>query len=277
MKLIRTASEMSLWSKSKESSSIGFVPTMGALHEGHLSLVRRSLSENDQTVVSIFVNPTQFNESADFDKYPRQHDKDIALLKGVGCDCVFIPSVNEIYPSPDGHQYDLGEVANVMEGKHRPGHFNGVASVVKRLFEITHPKRAYFGLKDYQQFLIIQKLVENYRIDIDVVGCAIVRDKDGLALSSRNARLSSEQRSTALELSAALKEMVAHAEIQDNAALEKIGLDYLKKNPQVEVEYLNVANAIDLSTGSKNGGNGQRIALLAARVGEVRLIDNMWV
>jgi len=275
MQRINTAREISRISKDHRNNGlkIGFVPTMGALHEGHLSLVKRSKSENDITICSIFVNPTQFNESSDFQRYPRTIAKDTELLESVGCNYLFTPPANEIYPVPDQTVYNLGEVANVLEGKHRPGHFNGVASVVKRLFEIVAPHKSYFGLKDYQQFLVIKKLVENYDLGVEVVGCPIIRSDKGLAMSSRNTLLENEQAQHALVLNRHLqqaKNLLEQGESPEG--IEKIIQSDLKSKG-VDLEYFQIRNAKDLSSPSST--EEALVALVAARFGKIRLIDNM--
>ncbi len=242
MIVIRKAGEMTSLAENLPEKSIGFVPTMGALHKGHLSLVEKSSSENDLTVVSIFVNPTQFNDPKDFDRYPREVEQDLELLKSVKVDYVFLPDNAEIYPEKDEHQYELGEVSLVLEGAFRPGHFNGVASVVKRLFEIVQPKRAYFGLKDFQQYRIITELNKNYNLGVEVIGCDTVRDEDGLALSSRNMLLSKEEKNLALHLSKTLRLMSENSESMNHIELENLGKKYLTDYPELELEYVKVVD-----------------------------------
>ena len=275
MQRITSAKEIFNISKDQRNKGhkIGFVPTMGALHEGHLSLVRRSKSENDITICSIFVNPTQFNEVSDFQHYPRTLERDAELLESIECDYLFAPSASEVYPIPDQTVYDLGEVANVLEGEQRPGHFNGVASVVKRLFEMVIPHRGYFGLKDYQQYLVIKKLVENYDLDVEVIGCPIIRTQNGLAMSSRNTLLEEKQAQHALILNqhlAQAKKLIKEGEAPES--VEEIIRSGLKTNG-VDLEYFQIRKADDLSNPSST--DEPLIALVAARFGEVRLIDNM--
>ncbi|MCA1751857.1 MAG: pantoate--beta-alanine ligase [Flavobacteriales bacterium] len=255
----------------------GFVPTMGALHEGHLSLVRKSLSENTITVCSIFVNPTQFNDPEDFNKYPRQRESDIEKLRSTGCQVLFCPEHKTIYPQEDHNKYNLGPVADKLEGSSRPGHFNGVASVVKRLLEIVNPTRAYFGLKDYQQFLVVHSLVKQYSIPVEIIGCETVRDKGGLAMSSRNERLSSYEKELATHLYKALKSAKDAVNQGRDSGLETLGQEYFNGLAEPELEYFKVADARTLAPiGDKKIGNDDSaIALIAARVGGVRLIDNM--
>ena len=192
--------------------SIGFIPTMGTLHKGHLSLLQRSKDENDISLCSIFVNPIQFNNKQDLEKYPRTLEEDCRKLEQAGCDIVFAPSVDEMYPEKVKMQYDFGHLDKVMEGKHRPGHFNGMAVVVKKLFDICIPHRAYFGEKDFQQLMIIRELVKMNKIPVTVIGCAIIREDDGLAMSSRNTRLSPHERSIAPEIHKTLLWMKHQAE-----------------------------------------------------------------
>ena len=206
MKLIQTVKELrsELDGLRKAGKTIGLVPTMGALHAGHASLVKRAVAENDVVVVSDFVNPTQFNDKNDLLKYPRTLEADCALLEACGAAFVFAPSVEEMYPEPDTRQFSYAPLDTVMEGKYRPGHFNGVCQVVSKLFLIVEPTRAYFGEKDFQQLAVIREMVRRYPFPIEIVGCPIVREVDGLALSSRNTRLSAEQREQALQISQTL-------------------------------------------------------------------------
>jgi pantoate--beta-alanine ligase len=277
MLIVETVAEMDSLMRSESAASVGFVPTMGALHEGHLSLVRKSQKENEKTVVSIFVNPTQFNDPTDFKNYPRDVKKDINLLSGEKVDYVFTPTAADIYPTKDNVEYQLGEISSTLEGAHRPGHFNGVASVVKKLFEIVRPKKAYFGLKDFQQFQVIRELNRKYNLGVDVIGCETKRDDDGLAMSSRNALLTKDQRDTALHLSKALKLMAHESKGKTPQELEQLGQSYLKKVTGIDLEYLKVVNPEDLKSPVQSSNHGERIALLAAKVGSVRLIDNMFV
>jgi pantoate--beta-alanine ligase len=262
----------------KDGLSIGLVPTMGALHEGHLTLLQRSLDENDISVCSIFVNPIQFNNSKDLEKYPRSLDADLEKLESEGCDMVFTPDVDEMYPEGEvNEKYDFGHLERVMEGKYRPGHFNGVATVVKRLFEICTPHRAYFGEKDFQQLMIIRALVEMHDMDVDVVACPIIREKDGLAMSSRNARLSDSERETAPEIYRVLKW------IRDESGKHAIShvLDYARRRlnslPGMKVEYLVIVNEVTLiPVKSWHGARKMRV-FVAVHLGDVRLIDNLGI
>lgn len=277
MLIVKTVAHMKSLMREESGSSVGFVPTMGALHDGHLSLVRKCQKDNKKTVVSIFVNPTQFNDPEDFEKYPRVVDKDIQLLMAEKVDYVFTPSAADIYPSKDEQDYELGDISTTLEGEHRPGHFNGVASVVKRLFEIVSPQRAYFGLKDFQQYQIIKELNKRYDLGVEVIGCETQRDADGLAMSSRNALLSSTERETALHLSKALKLIAGASNGKSYNELEQIGEDYLSEVDDIDLEYLKVVDPENLKSPNGENHQGNRIALVAARVGKVRLIDNMFV
>ena len=200
-----------LFEDRKQGKEIGLVPTMGALHEGHASLVRRSVRENAVTVVSVFVNPTQFNDKNDLKNYPRTLDADCELLESCGADYVLAPSVEEMYPTPDTRQFEYPPVSTVMEGAHRPGHFNGVCQVVSRLFYIVKPQRAYFGEKDWQQIAVVKAMVRHLGINVQIVECDIVRDADGLARSSRNTLLSKEERAIAPTIYKALKNSLTYA------------------------------------------------------------------
>ncbi len=210
MKIVNSIQELKsyLAEEKRDNKQIGFVPTMGALHGGHLSLVKRCVEENDVCVVSVFVNPTQFNDKHDLETYPRTLDKDCALLEPAGCDYVFAPSVEEMYPEPDTRTFDFGIVSAVMEGARRPGHFNGVAQIVSKLFYVVEPDNAYFGEKDFQQIAVIRAMVKQLDISVKINACPILRESDGLALSSRNVRLTSEQRQKAPLIARTLKESV---------------------------------------------------------------------
>ena len=260
-----------------QSKSIGFFPTMGALHQGHISLVERAAKENDITVVSIFVNPTQFNNKEDLEKYPRDPDADFALLEKNSCDIVFAPTVDEMYPTPDTRVFSLGSVAEVMEGKYRPGHFNGVCQVVSRLFNIVEPDRAYFGQKDYQQIAVIKAMVRKYMPTFkgEIVSCPIKRESDGLALSSRNVHLSPEQRQSALLISKTLFEAKKMA---DNKATQKQITDFIKRSIASDanlcLEYVEIA---DKETLLPIADEYPKNAVICITVydGKTRLIDNI--
>lgn len=259
----------------ESGKSIGFVPTMGALHEGHLSLVRMSREQNDITVVSIFVNPTQFNDKSDLEHYPRMPEKDQAMLRSAGCDIIFMPDEKEVYPEPDTRIFNFGGLDSVMEGKQRPGHFNGVAQVVTRLFDMVNPHRAYFGLKDFQQLAIVRKVVKDLKYAVEIVSCPIVRECDGLAMSSRNMLLDAGQRKQALILSQSLftaRELKHNHTPQE--VIHKVSAQF-EKSPGVKLEYFEIIDGITLKPAKEWSDDHEVIGCIAARVGKIRLIDNI--
>ncbi len=259
----------------KNVLKVGFVPTMGALHQGHLALVERAKAENDIVIVSIFVNPIQFNNKEDLKKYPRTLEKDAVMLQTVGCNAIFAPSEKEMYPEPDTTIYDFGRLAEVMEGKFRPGHFNGVAVVVKRLFDIVSPDNAYFGEKDYQQLQIINALVKIKNIDVNIIPCPIVREADGLAMSSRNMRLTDEERNIAPFIYKLLLQAKEKANIFKPEDLKQWVFEQFKSQPQMTAEYFEIADAATLLTVSEWNDSEHIIACIAVFLGNVRLIDNI--
>lgn len=255
--------------------TIGFVPTMGALHEGHASLVKKAVEENDFVIVSIFVNPTQFNDKNDLRNYPRTPEKDIALLNDLGVHYVFMPTESEIYPEPDTRQFDFGLLDKVMEGEHRPGHFNGVAQIVSKLFEIVKPHRAYFGQKDFQQLAIIRKLVKILNFNIEIVACPILREKDGLAMSSRNLLLDPEKRASAPLISKTLLD--ARNKMLEMSVKNLIDwvVNSINGDSHLSVEYFELSNAITLEP-IKDWNDAEHIVgCIAVKAGNVRLIDNV--
>ena len=258
-----------------QGKKIGFVPTMGALHEGHISLVERARKECDVVVASVFVNPTQFNDKNDLRNYPRTPEADAKMLEGAGVDFVLFPSVEEIYPEPDTRQFDFGQIDKVMEGATRPGHFNGVAQVVSRLFAIVEPTCAYFGEKDFQQIAIIKAMVEQLAIDIDIVECAIVRGDDGLALSSRNELLTPEHRAAAPHIYATIKQCAEKMSTMTPAELTEWVIRTIDSNPLLKTIYF---EAVDAKTMQKveAWSDSERIqGCCAIQAGEIRLIDNI--
>lgn len=261
----------------KAGRTVGFVPTMGALHDGHLELVGRAIQENDYSICSIFVNPTQFNNPTDLVHYPRQEEQDIEKLRAKGCSFVFIPSVEEMYPEQvEAKSFDFGGVEKEMEGAFRPGHFDGVGTVVGRLFDIVEPTRAYFGEKDFQQLRIIQKLVELEGRDIEIVPCPIVREKSGLAMSSRNQRLSLSAREDALilyRILTGLKQKFKEGVSWGVAYQEAI--DEWNANQLGELEYLSLNSEEDLSPQDQWGSKQKQRLFIAAEINGVRLIDNL--
>ena len=277
MRVVKTISELkSLISGYKqENKTVGLVPTMGALHAGHKSLVDRARKENDIVVVSVFVNPTQFNNKQDLATYPRTEERDCALLEAAGCDVVFMPAVEEVYPEPDNRQFDLGAVAEVMEGAHRPGHFNGVAQIVSKLFGFVEPDRAYFGEKDFQQIAVIRKMVQLEGFKLQIVACPIKREDDGLALSSRNVRLTAEQRQLAPNIYRVLKESCNFAKSHTVAETEKFVVDSLNALPQMEVEYYSIVDALTMQPVSDWADADSITGCIPVYCGEVRLIDNI--
>ncbi|MGB0930669.1 MAG: pantoate--beta-alanine ligase [Chitinophagales bacterium] len=260
-----------------ENKQIGFVPTMGALHKGHLSLIAQSKATTAITVCSIFVNPTQFDDENDLIKYPRTTEKDITLLKKKGCEVLFLPSVEEIYPANETIEvdYDFGYLEKPMEGAHRQGHFKGVAQVVNRLLEIVKPNQLFMGQKDYQQFKIIGKLLELTDSDVQLVKCDIVREKDGLAMSSRNARLSAEQRQKAPVISQILQWVKNQYGIDTPQGIEVEAIQKLNQVEGFDTDYLKVVNAETLQEVETWTEEDPLIVCTAVRLGKIRLIDNM--
>ncbi|MGN1172217.1 MAG: pantoate--beta-alanine ligase [Muribaculaceae bacterium] len=279
MEIIRTTSRLSSLTKEAKAAGkvVGLVPTMGALHAGHLSLIQRARKECEYVVVSVFVNPTQFNNANDLKTYPRTEDADCELLRGAGVDIAFIPSVEEIYPEPDTRVFDLGEVANVMEGPMRPGHFNGVAQIVSKLFAMVNPDKAYFGEKDFQQIAVIRRMVEICGFDIEIVDCPIKREDDGLALSSRNVRLTPENRAIAPMIYKTLCESVEYAKSHTVDETRKMVIDSLNAVDGFEVEYYEIVDPITMQPIHewKESVNGAPHGCITVYCGEVRLIDNI--
>ena len=254
---------------------VGFVPTMGALHEGHLSLINRAKNDNDIVVSSVFVNPIQFNNPTDLEKYPRTPELDIEKLKNAGCDAVFMPSVEEMYPEKVEDHYDFGDLERVMEGACRPGHFNGVAIVVRKLFEIVNPDKAYFGEKDFQQLAIIKKMVRNLNMSLEIVPCPIIRENDGLAMSSRNVRLNETERAIAPKIFATLNDAVSKQNSMSPAEMREYALAKYAEIKEFDVEYVEITDEINLqSINNWNECEHARI-FVALQLGPVRLIDNV--
>ena len=258
-----------------EGKSVGLVPTMGALHEGHASLVQRSVAENDVTVVSVFVNPTQFNDKGDLERYPRTLDADCALLSSLGANYVFAPSVEEVYPEPDTRVFDFAPLDKVMEGVYRPGHFNGVAQIVSKLFMYVEPDRAYFGEKDFQQLAIIREMVRQLGFKLQVVGCPIVREKDGLALSSRNTLLTPEQRITALAISKTLFASLDYAKLHTLTETKQMVEQAIDGTEGLELEYYEVVDGNTLQPVASWDDTDYIVGCITVYCGKVRLIDNI--
>jgi pantoate--beta-alanine ligase len=259
----------------KQGKTIGFVPTMGALHQGHLSLLLRAKAENDLTICSVFVNPTQFNNPDDLKNYPRELESDIKKLESINCDILFAPSVKEMYPEPPTEKYDFGQLENVMEGKHRPGHFNGVGVVVKRLFDKVLPHKAYFGLKDFQQLAIIKKLTKDCNLPTEIIPCEIVREKSGLAMSSRNMLLSDKGKQHALLLYNTLKEVKQQSGKIEILSVISTVEDIFKKDKNVKLEYFEIVDSETLQAVNNWNESDHLVACIAAYVENVRLIDNI--
>jgi len=277
MKLYSSKTVLSndLQSLKEKGKVIGFVPTMGALHEGHLSLIRRSASECDITVVSIFVNPTQFNNPNDLKNYPRTQEKDLQLLSDNLCSIAFVPSVEEMYPEQDNRQFDFGLLDKVMEGEHRKGHFNGVAQIVSKLFDIVEPHKAYFGMKDFQQVAIIKEMSRQLKLTVEIVPCPILRESDGLAMSSRNTLLSNDQRENAPTIA---RTLLKATEIKDSMSipdLKKWVCDQINLNPFLEVEYFDIVDNDSLQPTDNWEVKGNKTGCIAVHCGTVRLIDNV--
>ncbi len=277
MKLVHTIKELQSELNALRSigKTIGLVPTMGALHAGHASLVRRAVAENDVVVVSDFVNPTQFNDRNDLIKYPRTLDADCELLEKVGASFVFAPSVEEIYPEPDTRQFSYAPLDTVMEGKFRPGHFNGVCQIVSKLFMIVEPDRAYFGEKDFQQLAIIREMVKQMEFKLQIVGCPIVREEDGMALSSRNARLLPEEREYALNISQTLFKSRTFAASHTVAETQKFVEDAIAASKGLRLEYFEIVDGNNLQKIASWEDTEYAVGCITVFCGEVRLIDNI--
>jgi pantoate--beta-alanine ligase len=258
-----------------QGKSIALVPTMGALHDGHASLVRQASEKNDAIVVSIFVNPTQFNDPVDLEKYPRTLEKDLELLQDLEVHLVFVPSVKEMYPEEDRRIFNLGNLDKVLEGEHREGHFTGVAQIVSKLFELVMPGRAYFGMKDFQQLVIVRRLVQLMGVPIEIIGCPIIREEDGLALSSRNTRLNPEERKVApfiyqtLKLAREKKGAMTPEQVRSwvHTRFEKQGL--------MQLEYFEIVDDKELKPIQDWKEENNKVGCIAVHLGEVRLIDNL--
>ncbi len=268
--------EAFLLEQKAKARTIGFVPTMGALHQGHLSLIESAKKACDICVCSIFVNPNQFNDKEDLKKYPRTPEADIALLEGAQCDVLFMPSVDEVYPEAIHTKYNFGYLDSILEGAHRPGHFNGVAQVVRRLFEIVQPHKAFFGSKDYQQVMVVKSLVQQLQMPINIVACPILREPDGVAMSSRNTLLSPNERKLAGHIPVWMKHAAAMIRSGKSIAQTKqyINAEVIK-HKDMNLDYFEICNANDLKILDDSSPCHSRIALIALFVGKIRLIDNI--
>ena len=278
MKIFRFASELQVELKreKKENHLIGFVPTMGALHDGHLSLIQRANRENDLSVCSIFVNPTQFDNPKDLEHYPKTLEEDLKLLESVGCDYLYVPNAKDVYPNGlISKHFDFGGIENQMEGKFRKGHFDGVGTVVSRLFECCIPDKAYFGEKDFQQLQIIKKLTLLEHLNIEIIGCPIFREKDGLAMSSRNQRLSISQRNAAPRIYEILKEAKTLSKSMDLQQVSSWVSEQFKKESELELEYFSIAREDKLEEVSSLSKSVKSRAFIAVNAGKIRLIDNL--
>lgn len=277
MKVYTTITELQNALKEERSKGlkVGLVPTMGALHEGHLSLVQKAGGMCDVVVVSVFVNPTQFNDKNDLANYPRTMDSDMKLLSTVKCDCIFAPSVEEVYPVPDTRKFGFGNLETVMEGAFRPGHFNGVAQVVSRLFEIVQPDKAFFGRKDFQQMTIIKEMVRQMNIPVEIVSCEIVRGSDGLALSSRNSLLLPEYRNVAPLIYKTLLEAKELVKTKTVAEVKEYVINQINGNQLLKVEYFEIVDDVRLMPIEKGSQAGTKVGCIAVYAGKIRLIDNI--
>ena len=277
MKVVHTIKDLQAELKALRDlgKKVGLVPTMGALHAGHASLVKRSVSENGVTVVSVFVNPTQFNDKNDLEKYPRTVEADCRLLEECGADFAFVPSVAEMYPEPDTMKFSYAPLDTVMEGAFRPGHFNGVCQIVSKLFDAVQPDRAYFGEKDFQQLAIIREMVRQSGYKLEIVGCPIVREEDGLALSSRNKRLSAQERENALNISRTLFKSRNFAASHTVGETLKMVEDAIGAAPGLKLEYFEIVDGNTLQKISDWKDTAYAVGCITVFCGEVRLIDNI--
>jgi pantoate--beta-alanine ligase len=275
MKSVNTIAELRAYLQEVDAAGVGFVPTMGALHAGHRSLVERARKECQTVVVSVFVNPTQFNDKTDLRNYPRTPEKDLALLTEAGADIVFMPSVEEIYPEPDTRQFDFGQIDKVMEGATRPGHFNGVAQVVSRLFDIVKPAKAYFGEKDFQQIAVIKAMNSQLGIEVEIVECPIIRDSDGLALSSRNTLLDEAHREAAPQIYATIKQAAERSKTMTPAELKEWVVAEIERGGLMEVIYFQAVDALSLQEVTAWSESERIQGCIAVQAGAIRLIDNV--
>lgn len=261
----------------KANKKIGLVPTMGALHQGHASLVKQCVADNDITIVSVFLNPTQFNDPKDLERYPRTFEEDCNILNEVGTDIVFAPTPKEMYPTPDNRHFEFPPTSTVMEGAKRPGHFNGVCQVVSRLFYITKPHNAYFGEKDWQQICVIKQLVKYLNLDINIIECPIIREESGLAMSSRNALLTSEERAIAANIYRILKESVTKKDSLSVGELQQEVINSINAIDQLEVEYFEIVDGNTLETVHSWNDSPYIVGCITVYCGAtpIRLIDHI--
>ncbi len=281
MKVVKTSKELDLILSPLRSSAqkIGFVPTMGALHEGHISLLKKAILENDVVICSVFVNPTQFNDPKDLEKYPRPIEKDIELLESAGCHYLFLPDVNDIYADGETWEHSFGKLEQIWEGAMRPGHFKGVGQVVYKLFNIINPTNAYFGQKDFQQTLIIKKLISDFKLAIHLHICPIIREESGLAMSSRNSRLNTIERQSAGKIYKALENtrLSILKGDKDLSELKNQALAILNTISDIKIEYVDIVNPDKLEIIENIDENSPLLMIIAVRLGNTRLIDNMYI
>ena len=275
MKTVYTVNELKQELASVDMSGVGFVPTMGALHAGHRSLVEKARKECETVVVSVFVNPTQFNDKNDLKHYPRTPEADEALLEAAGADIVFMPSVEEIYPEPDTRIFDFGQIDKVMEGATRPGHFNGVAQVVSRLFDMVNPAKAYFGEKDFQQIAVIKAMVKQLGLTVEIIECPIIRDEDGLALSSRNTLLTADHRAAAPHIYATIKQCADKMQAMTPAELSAWVTAEVESNLLLKVIYFQAVDSLSMQQVSAWSESERVQGCIAVQAGDIRLIDNV--
>ena len=275
MKTFYTVNELKQELSKVARADVGFVPTMGALHAGHRSLVEKARRECKVVVVSVFVNPTQFNDKNDLRNYPRTPEEDAAMLEAAGADYVLMPSVEEIYPEPDTRQFDFGLIDKVMEGATRPGHFNGVAQVVSRLFDIVNPAKAYFGEKDFQQIAVIKAMVKQLNLDVEIVECPIIRGEDGLALSSRNTLLDEAHRAAAPHIYEVISQCATKAAELTPAELTDWVVAEVEKNPCLKVIYFQAVDALSMQQVATWQESERVQGCIAVQAGQIRLIDNV--
>lgn len=275
MLVVETIKELKQELEKYNSKNIGFVPTMGALHDGHISLVKRSVEENDVTVVSVFVNPTQFNDKADLERYPRTEEADKKLLEAAGCDIVFMPQVEEMYPEEDTRVFNFGCIETVMEGKYRPGHFNGVAQIVSKLFYAVEPTRSYFGEKDFQQVAIIRDMVRQLNLPVEIIACPIIREESGLARSSRNELLSAEERKKAALISKVLSKSVNFAKEMSVEEVKNWVCEQFTHDEVFKMDYYDIVDGNSLQSVSSWEESDYIVGCIAIYCGKIRLIDNI--
>lgn len=275
MIVIEKIADLQAYIKEKAAKSVGFVPTMGALHDGHISLITHSVAENDLCVASVFVNPTQFNDKADLERYPRTPEADCAMLQAAGCDVVFMPTVQEMYPEEDTRQFNFGSLETVMEGKYRPGHFNGVAQIVSKLFDAVQPNKAYFGEKDFQQVAIIRAMVQQLNYPIEIIACPIIREESGLARSSRNTLLTNEQRKKAALIAEVLTKSTTFAQNNSVAATISWVEDQFKGDTEFTMDYYEIVDGNTLQPITDWNESNFVVGCIAIYCGKIRLIDNI--